>query len=175
MNHLHHTHGVGRDAASPGPETLLPLLFDPDTGHMFWLDGAARRTVSRPVHPDGHVSLGAVADPPPGNDERSAVIRTLLDDIATYTCRPLPLPIAAPERDGYDEYAVVWVDNACYAATPRDAAEQAWRTIRRPGSHACVFQVVNRRTGQRTDVDLLDEPDNADGHTGQQDSAGGQL
>ena len=49
-----------------------------------------------------------------------------------------------------------------WAATPRQAAEQAWRTMRRPGSQACVFQVVNRRTGRRVEIDLLDEePDPA--------------
>jgi hypothetical protein len=57
----------------------------------------------------------------------------------------------------------VWVANSFYTATPREAAEQAWRSIRRHGSQACVFEVVNRRTGQRTPIDLLDDEPDDDG------------
>jgi hypothetical protein len=73
---------------------------------------------------------------------------------------------------GYHEYAVVWVDNSYYATSPREAAEQAWRTVRRAGSQACVFQVVNRRTGQRVEVDLLHEP--APRGAGEHDAGGEQ-
>ena len=149
--------GSRRPVAPPLPATLLPLVYDPDTGRVFWRD-ADRRMVSSPVDSDGRTSLAAAAPVPvSSSDVRLEVVRTLLDDIATYTCRPLRLPIAEPEPDGHDEYTVVWVDNSYYAATPRQAAEQAWRTMRRPGSHACVFQVVNRRTGHRAEVDLLDD------------------
>jgi hypothetical protein len=143
---------------APLPATLLPLVYDPDTGRVFWLD-PDRRIVSSPVAADGHTSLAAAAaiPLPDGADERIDVVAVLLHDIADVTGRPLPVPIAAPPADGHDEYIVVWVDNSYQTRTARQAAEQAWRTMRRAGSHACVFQVVNRRTGARVEVDLLDD------------------
>ncbi|GAA0908162.1 hypothetical protein [Virgisporangium aurantiacum] len=150
---------VGSLSAAAVPATLLPLVFDPDTGRLFWLD-TDRRLVASPVSADGRTSLAFAAPVPrAGDDERTDVVATLLHDIAEFTGRPLPVPDPAPPVDGRDEYIVVWVDNCAFTRTPRQAAEQAWRTIRRPGSHACVFQVVNRHTGARVEVDLLDDED----------------
>ncbi len=150
---------IGSREPAAAPATLLPLVFDPATGRLFWLD-TDRRLVASPVAADGRTSLGAAAPVPlPHDDERVDIVATLLRDIATYTGRPLPVPIPAPRADGHDEHIVVWVDNSYWTRTPRQAAEQAWRTIRRAGSHACVFQVVNRRTGVRVEVDLLDDED----------------
>ena len=148
---------VGSISGAAVPATLLPLVFDPDTGRLFWLD-TDRRLVASPVGADGRTYLAAAAPIPLGSDDaRVDVVATLLHDIADLTGRPLPVPVPAPPVDGRDEYIVVWVDNSAATRTPRQAAEQAWRTIRRPGSHACVFQVVNRRTGARVEVDLLDD------------------
>lgn len=148
-----------RNPAAALPGTLLPMVFDPDTGRVFWV-GPDRRIVSSPVAPDGRTSLAAAAPIPLASDDaRVDVVATLLRDIATFTGRPLPVPIPAPPVHGQDEHIVVWVANSFSTPTPRQAAEQAWRTIRRPGSHACVFQVVNRRTGNRAEVDLLDDED----------------
>ncbi len=146
-----------RDAAdrAPMPATLLPLVYDPDTGRVFWLD-PDRHIVASPVTADGRTSLAAAASIDLPHDD-ARVVATLLHDIAGFTGRPLPASIGAPPVDGHDEYIVVWFDNSLFAATPRQAAEQAWRIMRRPGSHACVFQVVNRRTGTRVEVDLLDD------------------
>jgi hypothetical protein len=148
-----------RDPVAAVPATLLPLVYDPATGRLFWL-GTDRRLVASPVTADGRTSLaGAAPIPLPSADARVDVVAAMLHDIATYTCRPLRLPIPEPNPDGYDEYAAVWVANSFYATTPREAAEQAWWTMRRAGSQACVFQVVNRRTGTRVEVDLLDDED----------------
>lgn len=156
---------IGSPSAAAVPATVLPLVFDPDTGRLFWLD-TDRRLVASPVAADGRTSLAAAAPVPlPDDEERVEVVATLLRDIATYTGRPLPQPIPAPRADGYDEHIAVWVANSFWTRTPRQAAEQAWRTMRRPGSHACVFQVVNRRTGERIEVDLLDD-ENLDTGTG---------
>jgi hypothetical protein len=162
-------HSDNPDAASHAdarPATLLPLVYDPDTGRLFWL-GADRRLVSSPVDPDGYTQLTA-AQPVPAatTGDRLDVVRTLLDDIATYTGRPLRLPIPEAEPGEREKYAVVWVHNAFYATTPWQAAEQAWHTIRRPGSYACVFQVVNLRTGHRVEVDLLDDEPDEEATTG---------
>ncbi len=166
--------GGSRHGGAPLPATLLPLVYDPDTGRVYWL-ATDRRVVSTRVDTDGHTSFAAATPIPlPTTDaDRLDGVRTLLSDIATYTCRPLPLPIAAPDPHGHDEYAVVWVDNSYDATTPREAAEQAWRTIRRPGSQACLFQVVNRRTGQRVEVDLLDDESDPRGAS-ESDTTGAQ-
>ena len=146
----------------PVPGSLLPLVYDPDTGRVFWLD-PDRRIVASPVAADGRTSLAAAAPiPQPGHGERVDVVTVLLHDIADLTGRPLQAPIAATPVNEYDEHIVVWFDNSCYASTPRQAAEQAWRSMRRPGSHACVFLVVNRRTGARVEVDLLDDDEPGD-------------
>jgi hypothetical protein len=169
VNHLDNPDGASRSDALPA--TLLPLVYDPDTGRLFWL-GADRRVVSSLVDHDGYTQLTAAKPVPAATTgDRLDVVRTLLDDIATYTGRPLRLPIPEAEPGGREKYAVVWVDNAFYATTARQAAEQAWRTIRRPGSHACVFQVVNLRTGHRVEVDLLDDAPDEEATTG---SAGQQ-
>jgi hypothetical protein len=137
------------------------MVYDPDTGRLFWLD-TDRRLVASPVNADGRTSLALAAlVPRAGDDVRGGVVATLLHDIAEFTGRPLPVPDPAPTVDGRDEYIVVWVDNCAFTRTPRQAAELAWRTIRRPGSHACVFQVVNRRTGARVEIDVLDDADDA--------------
>lgn len=139
--------------------TLLPMVYDPESGRLFWL-GADRRMVSCPVDGNGHTCLAAaVAAPVPGIDKRLEVVGTLLRDIAAYTCRPLHLPTSQTDPDDHAEYAVIWVSNSHCTATPRQAAEQAWRMIRRFGSQACVFQVVDRRTGRRTEIDLLVDSD----------------
>ena len=96
--------------------------------------------------------------PASGTSRQLAIVRTLLDDIATYTGRPLASPAASP-RDRFDEYTVVWFNHDYDAASPRQAAEHSWQWMRWPDSQACVFHVVNRRTGARVEVDLLgDEP-----------------
>ncbi len=147
----------GRPSAASLPVTLLPLIYDPVTGHLFWLD-PGRRVVASPCGADGRVSLAATAPLPlPIDDTRVQVVTTLLHDIATFTGRPVPVPVPAPPVDGHQEYIVVWVDDSCFTRTPRQAAEKAWHMMRRAGSHACVFQVVNRRTGARVEVDLLDD------------------
>jgi len=121
------------------------------------------RIVASPVAADGRTSLAAAEPiPQPGHEERVDVVAVLLRDIAELTGRPLQASVAATPVADYDEHIVVWSDNSCYASTPRQAAEQAWRSMRRPGSQACVFLVVNRRTGAWVEVDLLndDEPGN---------------
>ena len=149
--------GPGRLSAAAVPATLLPLVFDPDTGRLFWLD-TDRRLVASPVSADGRTSLAAAAPVPRyGDDARTDVVATLLRDIPEFTGRPLPLPVPAPPVAGREQYIVVWVDTSSPTSSPRQAAEQAWRSIRRPGSHACLFVVVNRRTGARAEVDLLDD------------------
>jgi hypothetical protein len=164
MNHLDNADGAIRSDGPPA--TLLPLVYDPDNGRLFWL-GADRRVMTSAVDHDGYTQLTAAASVPAiTTDDRLDAVRALLDDIATYTGRPLRLPIGEAEPGGHEQYAVVWVDNSLYATTPRQAAEQAWRTIRRPGSHACVFQVVNRRTGHRIEVDLLDDVPDEEATTG---------
>jgi hypothetical protein len=146
-----------RDPADAVPATLLPLVFDPDTGRMFWLD-AQGQMISSPVTSIGLAS-SAVTTPTAraGADRRLVDVRALLDDIATYTGRPLSLSVALPNVDGSDEYTVVWFNHDYDAATPREAAEHSWQWMRCSDSQACVFQVVNRRTGERVQVDLLDD------------------
>jgi hypothetical protein len=157
------THPDGPDSASTAPPasaTLLPLIYDPDTGLLYCLNNQG--LASAPADPGWATTPAAAPSPPPtdGDDHRRTVVAALLTDIAAYTGQPLRETTGASNRDGNDEYAVVWVDNSSWAATARQAAEQAWRTMRCPGSQACVFQVVNRRTGQRVEIDLLgDGPD----------------
>lgn len=169
MNRLDDADGTGRTDALPA--TVLPMVYEPDTGRLFWL-GGDRRMVSSAVNHDVSTRLtGATVVPVATSDDRLDAIRILLDDMATYTGRPLRLPIPAAEPGGRDQYTVVWVDDGFHTTTPRQAAERAWHSIRRPGSHACVFQVVNRRTGHRVEVDLLDDEPDEEANTG---SAGQQ-
>jgi hypothetical protein len=153
---------MARPSAAANPRRPATLLRWSSTRTPAGCSGSTPTGGSSPARstPTGSTSLAAPAPvPQPHDDQRVDVVATLLRDIATYTGRPLPQPIAAPPTDGHDEHIVVWVDNSYAARTPRQAAEQAWRTIRRPGSHACVLQVVNRRTGARVEIDLLDDED----------------
>jgi hypothetical protein len=148
---------VGSLGMASLPATLQPLLFDPDTGRLFWLD-TDRRLVTSPVGADGRTSLGTAAPIPlPVDDARVDVVATLLRDIADVTGRPLPVPVSTPPVDGYDEYTVVWFNHDYEATSPRQAAEHSWLWMRCSDSQACVFHVVNRRTGARVEVDLLDD------------------
>lgn len=150
---------IGSISAAAAPATLLPMVFDPDTGRLCWLH-TNRRLVASPVTADGRTSLAAAAPVPRYSDDaRTNVVATLLHDIAEFTGRPLRIPVPAPPVAGREQYIVVWVDTSSPTSTPRQAAEQAWRTIRRPGSHACLFLVVNPRTGARAEIDLLDDVD----------------
>jgi hypothetical protein len=137
------------------PATLMPLVYDPDTGRLYWLN--EHNAIMNADLDTDTVLPTAAAQPAPPHGERLEVVRTLLADIAGYTGLPLYGSIGEPDGRGLDEYIAVWADNSLLAATPREAAEQAWRAMRHRGSIACVFQVVNRRTAERIEVDLLDD------------------
>jgi hypothetical protein len=53
----------GAPDREPVPGSLLPLVYDPDTGRVFWLD-PDRRIVASPVAADGRTSLAATAPIP---------------------------------------------------------------------------------------------------------------
>ena len=52
-------------------------------------------------------------------------------------------------------YLVAWLIDV-WAETPQEAAEQADQARRRPGSIATVYTVLDRSTGKKIDVDLLE-------------------
>lgn len=145
----------GATDRGPVSAALLPLVYDPGTARIFWLD-PDRRILSSPVTADGRTSLATTASTPLAAGEQIEVA-ALLRDIADVTGRPLRMPVPTAPSDGREDYTVVWLYDVEDATTPRWAAEQAWLAMRRGDSHACVFQVVNRRTGTRVEVDLLDE------------------
>ena len=80
-----------RPNSTPMPVTLLPLIYDPVTGNLSWLN-PRWRTVASPCSADGRVSLAAAAPVPPTDDLQVRVVTTLLHDLATVTCRPLRCP-----------------------------------------------------------------------------------
>lgn len=59
-------------------------------------------------------------------------------------------------------YLVTWEMDSEHASSPREAAEQAWAAMRRPGSTANVFTVYERdRVGEGITVDLQEPPEAA--------------
>lgn len=54
-------------------------------------------------------------------------------------------------------YFVTWEIDIFDAENPRDAAEQAWGHMRREGSQACVFDVIECDSdGSKVRVDLME-------------------
>ena len=60
----------------------------------------------------------------------------------------------AEEREGPQDYRVVWEIDAC-SMSPAQAAQWAWGVLRSGGSTACVFDVIDA-TGVTTRVDLTE-------------------
>jgi hypothetical protein len=52
------------------------------------------------------------------------------------------------------KYQIVWNFDSD-AETPEEAARDAWETLRRADSTACVFEVTDTETGATVTVDLM--------------------
>jgi hypothetical protein len=55
-------HGGRRDGGAALPATLLALVYDPDTGRVYWL-ATDRRVVSTRVDTDGRTSFAELGEP----------------------------------------------------------------------------------------------------------------
>ena len=55
------------------------------------------------------------------------------------------------------DFLVTWVTDIEDSESPREAAQRAFEMMQREGTWANVFTVKNKKTGEETTVDLLED------------------